>query len=419
MRAAVVAVGSELLDVDRLDTNSLTLTGVLQRYGVELCCKTVVGDEVERIAEELVRLARATDLVLVTGGLGPTTDDVTREAAARAFGRRLELSSEALAAIEARFGRHGVEMPRVNRKQAEILEGAAWIPNPRGTAPGQLLELREPSCALFLLPGVPNELEGMVDSHLQPWLRKRWDGAGISRCVLKVACVPESRVEERIMPAYEEFGRAAITVLARPAEIHVWGKASGSPAEREERLARMRRRLRELLGSEVFAEDEAETLESVVGSLLVQRRRTVGTAESCTGGLLAERLTRVPGSSDYFLGGVVTYSNQAKEELMAVPHELLLRHGAVSEEVARAMARGAQEAFRAHYGIGITGVAGPGGGTPQKPVGLVHIAVAGDDGEIVHRGARYPGDRQRVRVQSAQWALDLLRRRLLERGEPG
>jgi nicotinamide-nucleotide amidase len=410
MKAAVVAVGTELLGVDRLDTNSLFLARVLETYGVELRRKVVLGDTTDDIARELARLAGEVELVIVSGGLGPTADDVTREATAQAFGRELALDQGALAALEARFRRFGIAMPSTNRKQADRIEGAELLENPLGTAPGQ--RVTAGACTLFLLPGVPRELEGLTASAIVPWLLERWDGGGIERRVLKVACVPESGVEERIKPAYGEFGREWITVLAKPSEILVYAVAAGSPETRRARLDQMQSRLHELIGDTVFALREEDSLESVVGRLLSDRRHTVATGESCTGGLVAERLTRVPGSSAWFRGGAVAYSNDAKSTVLGVPAETIASEGAVSQATVTALARGAIERFAADWGIGITGVAGPGGGSEEKPVGLVHIAVMGPDGSIAHRRPVFPGDRERVRWQSSQWALDMLRRRL-------
>jgi nicotinamide-nucleotide amidase len=410
MKAAVVAVGTELLGVDRLDTNSLFLARVLESYGVELRRKVVLGDVVDDIAAELTRLAGEVELVIVSGGLGPTADDVTREATAQAFGRQLTRDQGALAALEARFRRFGAPMPSPNRKQADRIEGATMLENPLGTAPGQRVSAGD--CTFFLLPGVPRELEGLTESAIVPWLRERWDGGGIERRVLKVACVPESGVEERIAPAYGEFGREWITVLAKPSEILVYAVAAGSPEARRERLDRMQSRLHDLIGDTVFALREEDTLESVVGKLLADRGQTVATGESCTGGLVAERLTRVPGSSAYFRGGAVAYANEAKTAALGVSAVTIATEGAVSEATAGALARGAIERFATDWGIGITGVAGPGGGSEEKPVGLVHLAVAGADGSLAHRRGVFPGGRERVRWQSSQWALDLLRRRL-------
>lgn len=410
MKAAILAVGSELLGTDRLDTNSLRLTQLLERYGVRLRQKCVVGDSVADVCEELRALVAKHDLVLVTGGLGPTADDVTREAASQALGRGLRLDEDVLATLQRRFREHGREMPSVNRRQAEVIEGAALIRNRRGTAPGMRIEGE--GSTLFLFPGVPVELEGMIESDLEPWLAERSGGEGSETVTIKVACLPESVVEERIAPAYGEFGRENITILFSPGEIRLRSTARGPEAERRRRLDDMAARLRELAGDAVFCSREEDTLEGVVGELLRQAGASLTVAESCTGGLLAERITRVPGSSDYFLGGAVTYTDELKSQVLGVPGEMLREHGAVSEPVARAMAEGVRRVFRSDYGIGITGVAGPGGGSEAKPVGTVHVALAGPRG-VEHKRIRFPGDRERVRMQSAQLALDLLRRRLL------
>jgi nicotinamide-nucleotide amidase len=418
VRAAWIAVGSELLGSERVDTNSLRVTEVLRRHGVELRRKAVVGDLDDDLVQELRAVLGSFSLVLVSGGLGPTADDVTREAVARACGRELLESAAVVADIESKFAALGRRMPAVNRRQAMVLAGAELIPNARGTAPGQRLE--HAGTTLFLLPGPPRELEGIVETALVPWLLEHAPGGGIETAVLKVACVPESEVEERIAPAYAELGRERITVLARPGEIRVELTAAGEPQARQVELAAMRRRLRELLGEWVFAESAGEELEAVVGALLREQGVTVAAAESCTGGLLAARLTAVPGSSDYVLGGIVAYANEAKVALAGVPAELLRAHGAVSEPVARALAAGARQRLGSDWGIGITGVAGPGGGSEGKPVGTVHHAIAGPGGVVTHRLARFPGDRERVRWQASQLALELLRRELLResRAEP-
>ncbi len=413
MNAAILAVGSELLGPSRLDTNSLQLTRLLRRYGVVLKRKSVVGDSLDDLAEELARAVGEVDLVIVTGGLGPTADDLTREAAARALDRKLCLRPEIVEEITAKFARFRMRMPETNRKQAEVIEGAEVIPNPRGTAPGQRIE--HDGSVLFLFPGVPVELEGMMTSALEPWLAQKTDGEETETVVVRVACLPESTLEEKIASAYEEFGRQSISVLAAAGDISVLLSAGGSAEERRQRLAAMRRRVCELVGPAVYGFSEDQDLESVVGQLLGDSGWSVATAESCTGGLVAERLTRVPGSSDYFLGSLVTYADRLKTELLDVSPGDLESSGAVSEPVVRAMARGVAERLGADFGIGITGIAGPGGGSDEKPVGLVHVAVAGPaPEEVVHRRLHLPGDRRRVRRIASQWALELLRRRLLE-----
>jgi len=412
MKAAILAVGSELLGTDRLDTNSLKLTALLERYGAELRRKAVIGDSEAEIAAELRNLLPSVDLILITGGLGPTADDVTREAVAAALGRGLHLDGEVLATLERRFRSLGWQMPEVNRRQAWVVEGAAVLANDRGTAPG--LRVESGGCTLFLFPGVPTELEGLMASALEPWLAERSGGAARETSVLKIAGLPESVVEERIAPAYGEFGREAITILANAGEIRLQATAAGPEPERRARLKAMVERLASLAGDAVFTTREEDTLESVVGDLLRAAGATLTAAESCTGGLFSQRITAVPGSSDYFLGAAITYSNALKTQLVGVPADLIAEHGAVSEPVARAMAEGARRTLGSDWAVGITGVAGPGGGSEAKPVGTVHVAVAGPrDGEVEHRQLRLPGDRDRVRRFSTQIVLEMLRRRLL------
>jgi nicotinamide-nucleotide amidase len=411
--AGILAVGSELLGSDRLDTNSLRLTELLERFGVELVRKSVVGDDEERIAAEIVALLREVELVVVGGGLGPTADDVTREACARALGRGLREEPAILDAIERRFAAFGRVPSANNRRQARLVEGAEPLENPRGTAPGQRIELD--GRTIFLLPGPPNELEIQIELHLEPWLAARAGRVGLSgreRRTLRVAMRPESEVDERLEPVYAEFGREALTLLASAGEVRIRLLAAGPEPERRARLELMARRARACLGDWVFGEGEETSLEAVVGELLAARALTIATAESCTGGLLAERLTRTAGASRYFPGGVVTYSNDLKALLVGVGEELLAEHGAVSEPVARAMAEGVRLRLGASLGVAITGVAGPEGGSEQKPVGTVHLALAGPAGAAAHRRLRLLGDRERIRWQASQAALELVRRRL-------
>ncbi|HEY0410308.1 MAG TPA: CinA family nicotinamide mononucleotide deamidase-related protein, partial [Candidatus Dormibacteraeota bacterium] len=319
LRAAILAIGSELLGTERLDTNSLRLTAALDRHGIELRKKAVVGDSEEELTAEVRALLTRVDLVLVTGGLGPTADDVTREAVAAALGRGLHSDPEVLAALEERFRAFVRRMPAVNRRQAEVIDGALVLPNAHGTAPG--LRIDTETATIFLFPGVPHELEGMIADQLEPWLAERSGGIARSSVTLKIAGLPESEVEERIAPAYEEFGRESITILASAGEIKLIATAAGPEGERTARLAAMADRLALLAGDSVYTRNADDTLEQVVGDLLREGNARLATAESCTGGLLAERLTRIAGSSDYFPGGVVTYSNGEKTRLLGVPAE--------------------------------------------------------------------------------------------------
>jgi nicotinamide-nucleotide amidase len=411
MRAAILAVGSELLGPDRIESNSLLLAQTLRRYGVSLVRKSIVGDIEEEIGQELSTLLRDADVVLVCGGLGPTADDVTREGVARALGRRLLEDPEQLEVLQEKFARFGARMASTNLKQAEVIEGARVLPNPRGSAPGQMVE--KEGKAVFLFPGVPRELEGLSRSELEPWLEAKSDGEGLETRILRVACVGESTLEERILPAYTEFGREALSVLASVGEIQVRVTAGGRAEERASHLDAMTRRLRQLIGDNVYSEGSETSLEKVVGDLLVKRGQTVVTAESCTGGLIAQRLTAVPGSSAYFLGGVVTYSDALKHQMLEVPLEEIAEHGAVSSNVVRRMAIGAQKLLGADYALAVSGIAGPGGGTVDKPVGLVYVGLAGE-GEPLVQQLHLPGNRERIRRMTSQWALDLLRRELLE-----
>jgi nicotinamide-nucleotide amidase len=416
MKAAFLAVGSELLGADRVETNSLRVSERLRRHGVALGRKVVVGDDEDEIAREVRDIVGRFDLLVISGGLGPTADDLTREGVARATGRSLARAENVVDEIRARFASFGRTMPEVNRRQADVIEGATVISNPRGSAPGQMLTVDQTT--LVLVPGVPRELEGMLDDVLEPWLAERTGADVLETRVLKVACLAESDVEERIAPAWAELGRENLTILAKPGEITLQYHVRGADAEaRDRRLAAGLARLRELIGPATFGEGEA-TLESVVGELLLARGQTIGTAESCTGGLVATRLTGVAGSSAWYMGSIVAYDYGLKVGGLGVEWATIERVGAVSEEVAREMAEGGRSRLGVDWCVGITGIAGPGGATPEKPVGLVHFAIAGPNGTS-HRRAQFPGDRVRVRQQASQLALELVRRRLLRVGEAG
>jgi nicotinamide-nucleotide amidase len=409
VRAAILAVGTELLGTDRLDTNSLLLTEVLQRYGFELRRKAVVGDDEVAIARELERAVEDAEVVLVTGGLGPTRDDLTRDALARLVGRPLELDARELARLEERYRRFGRTMPPSNRRQAEVVTGARVVVNPVGTAPGQHLAFR--GSDIFLFPGVPRELRAMVDQDLEPWLAARSGVERTGMVELMTCCVPESAIEDRLGPAYEALGREPITVLAKPGEVRVRISARGAGEALVAELDRRRRLVAPLLDSALYSES-GEELEQVVVDLLRAQGATLAVAESCTGGLVGERVTRIAGSSEVFVGGAIAYSNRLKTALLGVTEETLREQGAVSEPTARAMAEGARERLGATYALAVTGVAGPGGGTAEKPVGTVHLALAGPEA-VDHLRVRLPGDREWVRWQSSQLALDMLRRRVL------
>jgi nicotinamide-nucleotide amidase len=407
--AACLAVGSELLGDHRLDSNSLTVTHALTRHGITVEEKRVAGDSVERVADAIRELFGRHDLVVVTGGLGPTADDVTRDAVAQAFGREIVLDAEVEGWIRARYADLGRDMPEICTTMARVVAGSQPLRNDRGSAPGILLE--ENGRVLAVFPGVPWEMEEMLERDLVPEIAAWNPGlAKISRTLL-LGGVVESDTEAKIRHLYGEFGREDITILASYGVLRLVLSAVGDEPTAEKRLDAMEAAFREVLGDDVAAVD-VDDLSEVVLDGLKRRRETLAVAESCTGGLLSAHLTDVPGASEVFLGGVVSYSNEAKEHFIDVPHETLVEHGAVSGEVARAMAEGVRARFGSDWGAGITGIAGPTGGTEEKPVGLVHWAVAGPDG-VSAKHHVFLGDRSIVRVWSLNATLDLLRRCLL------
>ncbi len=405
--AACLAVGSELLGSSRLDSNSLEVTRALAGCGIQVVEKRVVGDDEKHIAASLDDLLARVDLVVVTGGLGPTADDVTREGAARAFGRRLVEDAQLVSRLEDRFRRVGRRMPELARRMALVVEGATVLANVNGAAPGMVL-VREDGGTVVLLPGVSWEMRAMLEGEVLPLLRERCAGGVRLERTLVLTGALESAVEERVRPLYERFGREMVTILAATGVVRLVLTAAGEPAAASARLEEMTAAFSEAAGDDLAGTDVEGPAEAVL-DLLRRQGATLATAESCTGGLVGALLTQVPGASDVYLGGVVSYSNLAKADLLGVPEPLLAEHGAVSEAVARAMARGARARLGADWGLAITGVAGPSGGTPEKPVGLVHWAAAGPAGEW-HGSRVFPGDRDAVRRWSATMAIDLVRR---------
>ena len=412
MKVAIIAIGSEMLGPKRVDTNSLKLTSAIETYGGEVVRKCVVGDRLQDLVDEIRYSLSRVDVAITTGGLGPTEDDLTREALVEAFGLELDVDQSIIDRIAARFAARGITMPDVNRKQGNVFRGHRTLYNQRGTAPG--FHLRVESKDVFVFPGVPWELEGMIEDYFSPWLAEQSGGRARHRRILKIAGLTESGVEERLKPYYEAHPGELVTILASPAAIEVHVIFEGTGEEASAHLASRERELRAILGERIFGRDE-DTLEGVVGALLAARGATLATAESCTGGLLGSRITDVAGSSRYYVAGVICYEAQAKVALAGVDPALIREHGEVSQEVAVALARGIRARFGTRYAIGITGIAGPGGGSEEKPVGTVHIAVA-DGEQVEHRKLFWPGPRHVVKWFSTQSALDLLRLVML-RGE--
>ncbi len=415
MDAEIIAIGSELLTPYRQDTNSLYLTEKLNQLGIEVAFKTVVGDNREHLTQAARMALSRAEIVIFMGGLGPTEDDLTRECVAAALGRELRRDPEWITALYTRYAAFRRKMPPNNEKQADVIEGATLLPNARGTAPGQWLEAacdgREK--IVMLLPGPPFELKAMFEEQCWERLRARLPLACLATRLLRVAMLGESDCDARIAPIYTRHADVQTTILAGPGEIELHLRARGDSIEEAQgRVDQLAGQLEDELGDYVFS-SRGESLPQIVGYYLQMRGATLAVAESCTGGLLGERITEVSGSSRYFLGGALVYSNDMKTLFANVPPLLLAQHGAVSAEVARSLAEGIREECRATYGIGVTGIAGPTGGTPEKPVGLVFAAVAdGQDTKVVER--RFPvGDRDRIRWYASQLALDTLRRKLM------
>jgi nicotinamide-nucleotide amidase len=419
MRAEVVAVGSEMLTPTHVDTNSLFITERLNELGMHLQGKSVAGDDREVLRTTLADALRRTDLLIVTGGLGPTDDDLTRDVVAELVGRPLEYHAEIFDAIDRRFAARGLRTPEINRRQAMVPRGAVVLPNGNGTAPGLWLE--HEGRFIVLLPGPPRELKPMFEEVVQQRLLPHAGRARLVRRVLRITGQTESSVEEKMQPLYAKWlaaePRITTTILASLGQIELHLTAVAPTSEDAQRaLETAVAEVKTTLGPDLFS-THGETMQQMIGLLLRSRGLRIAAAESCTGGLVLARLTEVPGSSDYVDRGVVVYSNRAKVELLGVPSKLIDDHGAVSEPVAEAMARGMLKIAPADIAVGITGIAGPSGGSPQKPVGMVVIAAAWTREGIVESRVRtfnFIGGREMIRFQASQAALDMVRRWMLE-----
>jgi nicotinamide-nucleotide amidase len=416
MKAWIIAVGSEMLTPFKVDTNSLAITERLNAIGCDVRFKAVIGDDIGELAALFGRGVGTVDVIVCTGGLGPTEDDITRDALARIFELPFDEDQSVVDRIRERFAQRGMSMPDINRRQAMVPRGAVMLENPRGTAPGLWLERNGTS--IVLLPGPPREMTPMLDLVVQERLRPRAGLAGLFRRVLKITGRSESDVDARAQPIYSRWLRddrvpISTTILAVMGQIELHLTASApTPEAGAAALDVAARELEQELGTSVYSTD-GRPLERVAGELVRLAGLSIAVAESCTGGLLASRLTDVPGSSAYFDRGAVCYSNEAKMEWLGVPERLIAEHGAVSEPVARAMADGICAHSGARVGIGVTGIAGPGGGTPEKPVGTVAISVVTPGGAQV-RTFQFIGGREMVKFQATQAALNMLRLMLIE-----
>lgn len=412
--AAIIAVGSEMLTPEKSDSNSLYITKVLNELGIAVACKSIVGDNRAELEAHVAHALSRHRVLILTGGLGPTDDDLTRESVASLLHLPLEEDAAIVEGIEKRFAARGWKMPAVNRRQAQVPRGAVVLDNPHGTAPGLWIEHGDAMIAL--IPGPPREMRPMIDGEVRSRLQARAGQVRLQRRLVRVSGKGESAVEEIAQPIYSAWTKEVppidTTILAGlgQVELHL---SLQSPDQRAAalRLDRAVADLAAALGSDVVSTDGA-TLEAVVGQMLRSRGWWVAFAESCTGGLATSRLTDVPGSSEYVERSIVAYSNRAKIELLDVAERLIDEHGAVSEPVAQAMAAGVRRRAGVNVGVGITGIAGPGGGSEQKPVGTVCIAV--DAGRSVVRTFRFAGGREAVKGMASNWGIDMLRRFLIE-----
>ena len=414
MNAEIVAIGSELLTAFKQDTNSLFLTGKLNELGVTVGFKTVVGDRRADLVQ-VIRIALSrSDILILMGGLGPTEDDLTREATAEALGLELKRSPEIAEWLRARFASRGIRMADNNLKQADVIAGAEAITNRRGSAPGQFLhaEFQDKKKIIVLLPGPPREIHPMFEEECVERLRKVLPQQHIATRLLKIALIPESEADRRAAPIYTKYSDIDTTILANRGEIHFHLRAEALNLEdAQKKVDGLASLLEDEFDDFVFSA-KGETLEQIIGYYLQMREETLSIAESCTGGMVSQRITSVPGSSRYFVGGAVVYDNSLKSSLADVPPLMIAEHGAVSREVAAALAEGIRKRCKSSLGVGVTGIAGPGGGTEEKPVGLVFHAVSdGKSTDVVER--RFPGDRDLIRQWATTQALDMVRRKMM------
>jgi nicotinamide-nucleotide amidase len=406
--AEIIAVGSELLTHERIDTNSLFITEQLNVLGVEVRRKFVVGDDRARLTATIRDAMSTAEIVILTGGLGPTEDDLTRDAVADALDRKLVFSQDICDSIEQRFRKFNRKMAEINKRQAYLIEGAQAIPNPRGTAPGQWIQTA--GGIMMLLPGPPGELKPMFIEQCIPRFESYLPPQVIRVRQYRVAGMGESDLDQLIAPVYTKYTNPVTTILAGAGDIHVHLRARGDTAEACERLLdEVGPPIEELLGDRIYSRN-GDSLETVVGAMLRERNATLSVAESCTGGSLGQRITSVIGSSDYFAGGFITYNDRVKVSVLGIDAALIEQHTAVSEQVARAMAESARWRTGSTFAISITGEAGPNSASGALP-GTVFLGFASAAGTDARR-LQLPGDRQRIRMLAAQSALDFVRRKL-------
>ncbi len=412
MRAIFIAVGSELLDKEKVDTNSLYVARKLMEYGILMNMKMLVGDDMEQLTWAIKNSSKRAQLVVITGGLGPTEDDITREATANALKKELVFKEEIMEWIKGLFQKRAIKMPEINTRQAFVIEGAEVLPNALGTAPGQYID--EEPCRILLLPGPPKEMKAMFDTVLEEKIAPLCNYFIYRRC-FKFAGTNESAVDAEIADIYRKYRTIRTTILAAPGliEVHLLGRSRKSVDEAKEDTDEAAKQIKAKLEKFLISEEDI-TFEEFIVAELKRQEITLSTAESCTGGSIGHHITNVPGSSEVFLGGVIAYSNEMKEQVLGVEQETLKRHGAVSRETAKEMAHGIRKLTGAHIGLAVTGIAGPGGGTDNKPVGLVFMHLTADNyDEGIHKV--FPGERRSVKARTLNESLNLVRKFLKQR----
>ena len=408
LKAEILTIGTELLLGEIVDTNAAFLSRVLAACGIGVYYKSTVVDNLQRMVAAIKQAIGRTDLVITSGGLGPTSDDLTKEAVALALGRKLVFSSEAAAMVSEKFAHRHSRMSSNNQRQAQIPEGAKLIPNEWGTAPGIICEFQ--GCTVICLPGVPVELEGMTTKTVVPYLQSRLSGKGgvIHSRTIRFFGIGESSLEEELADILQAQTNPTIALYAGSGEVRIRVTAFAATTEEAEALIDpIEAAIKDRVGEYAYGYGD-DNLEGATARLLTEGGYTLAVAESCTGGLVSHRLTNIPGSSAFYMRGAITYSNEAKEEVLGVPRDVLNQHGAVSWQTAVAMAEGVKRWAQTDFGVGVTGIAGPGGGTPEKPVGLVYAAVAGP-GQTQWREFRFYGDREMIKHRTASNVINMLR----------
>lgn len=406
MRAILIAVGSEMLEKDRVDTNSSYIANELMKKGILADMKIIVGDDMENLSWIVKNACKRTQVVIITGGLGPTEDDITREAVANALKKELVFNEEILAGIQEHFRKRGLDMPQINTRQAFVIKDFQVVPNPRGTAPG--LYSDDESCRLLLLPGPPLEMQPMFDQVLEEKIAPLCNFHIHTRC-FKFGNITESQLDSSISELYTKYKNPKTTILAAPGliEVHLLGRSRKSPEEARVPTDELAEQIKEKLKDYLITEKDISIEEHILEELK-SRNLTLGTAESCTGGGLGNRITNIPGSSEVFLGGVIAYSNELKMKLLGVKEGTLLKHGAVSKETAKEMAHGVRELTGADISVAVTGIAGPGGAAPRKPVGLVFMHLTAVDSDMAVYQI-FPGDREMVKARTINYSLNLIK----------